>query len=117
MSEELILIRLGFSGIYKYMTIENYSEPIRCDRNRHGSRVAVFLKSLFHIVSELICRLFYLEIVCIEVKPKCSSPFVRLAWYKPPKYDTFSFAELEHVPKVLDSEENFLIGDTNYDQL
>ena len=40
-------------------------------------------------------------------------------WYRPPKYDTLSFAELEHVLKVLDSEgkEIILIGDTNCDQL
>ena len=68
------------------------------------------------VVSELIDDL---EIVCIEVKPKCSSPFVMMAWYIPPKYDTFSFTELELVLKVLDSEDKeiIFIGDTNCDQL
>ena len=68
------------------------------------------------VASELIDDL---EIVCIEVKPKCSSPFVILAWYIPPKYDTFSFTELEFVLKVFDSEDKeiILIGDTNCDQL
>ena len=49
------------------------------------------------------------------MEPKCSSSFVILAWYKPPKYDTFSFTELDHALKVLDSEgkEIILIGDTN----
>ena len=102
-----------------YITIENYSEPVRCDRNRHGGGVAVFVKESISYSVRTDLPIGDLEIVCIEVKPKCSSPFVILAWYRPPKYDTLSFTELEHVLKVLDSEgkEIILIGDTSCDQL
>ena len=102
-----------------YITIENYSEPVRCDRNRHEGGVAFFVKEFISYSVQTYLPIGDLEIVCIEVKPKCSSPFVILAWYRPPKYDTFSFTELEHVLKVLDSEgkEIILIVDTNCDQL
>ena len=97
-----------------YITIENYSEPIRCDRNRHRGGIAVFVKES---ISNSVRT--NLPIVFIEVKPKGSSPFVILAWYRPPKYDTFSFTELEHVPEVLDSEgkEIILPVDTHCNQL
>ena len=102
-----------------YITTENYSELVRCDRNRHGCGVAVFVKESISYSVRTDLLIGDLEIVCIEVKPKCSSPFVILAWYRPPKYDMFSFTELEHVLKVLDSEVKKIIsiGDTNCDQL
>ena len=111
--------KLDKSVLDSYITIENYSEPLRCDRNRHGGGVAVFVKESISYSVRTDLPIGDLEIVCIEVKPKCSSPFVILAWYRPPKYDTLSFTELEHVLKVLDSEgkEIILIVDTNCDQL
>ena len=111
--------KLDKSVLDLYITVENYSEPVRCDRNRHGGGVAVFVKESISYSVRTDLLIGDLEIVCIEVKPKCSSPVVILAWYIPPKYDTFSFTELEHVLKVLDSEgrEIILIGDTNCDQL
>ena len=111
--------KLDKSVLVSYMTIENYSEPVRCDRNRHEGLVAVFVKESISYSVQTDLPVGDLEIVCIEVKPRCSSPFVILAWYMPPKYDTLSFTELEHVLKVLDSEgkEIILIGHTNCDQL
>ena len=112
--------KLDKSVLDSYITTENYSEPVRSDRNRHGGGVAVFVKeSISYSVRTDLPIGGDLEIVCIEVKPKCSSPFVILAWYRPPKYDTLSFTELEHVLKVLDSEgkEIISIGETNCDQL
>ena len=111
--------KLDKSVLDPYITIENYSEPVRCDRNRHGGGVAVFVKESISYSVRTDLPIGDLEIVCIEVKPKRSSPFVILAWYRPPKYDTLSFTELERVLKVLDSEgkEIILIGDTNCDQL
>ena len=107
--------KLDKSILDSYITTENYSEPVRCDRNRHGAGVAVFVKESISYSVRIDLPIGDLEIVCIEVKPKCSSPFVIL----PPNDDTFSFTELEHVLKVLDSggKEIILIGDTNCDQL
>ena len=50
------------------------------------------------------------------MKPKCSSPFVMLAFYRPKTCDTFSFGR---VLKVQDSQgkEIVLMGDTNCNQL
>ena len=110
---------LDKSVLDSYITIEHYSKPVRFDRNRHGGGVAVFVKESISYSVQTDLPIGDLEIVCIEVKPICSSPFVILAWYRPPKYNTFSFTELEHVLKVLvsEGEEIILIGDTNYDQL
>ena len=88
----------------KLEKLENYSEPVTCDQNLHGDGVAVIVKEFISYGVRTHLPIGDLEMVCIEVKPKCSSPFVILASYRPPKYDTFSFTELEHVLKVLDSE-------------
>ena len=99
--------------------INNYSKPARCDRNRQGGGVAVYVKDTisFKIRNDLPTS--GLEIVCTEVMPKCSSFFIFLAWYRPPKYDHNSFFELEQILQILESEnkEVILLGDTNCDDL
>ena len=58
-----------------------------------------------------------LEIICIEVEPPKSKPFLVLAWYKPPSDPVASFDKLEKVLSYLDKEgkETILLGDTNCD--
>ena len=68
--------KLDKSVLDSYITIENYSEPVRCDRNQHGGGVAVFVKKSVSYSVRTDLPIDDLEIVCIEVKPKCSSPFV-----------------------------------------
>ena len=57
--------------------------------------------------------------MCIEVQLRCSSPFIVLAWYRPPNYDKLRLIELEQILQILDSEnkEIILLGDTNCDEL
>ena len=56
-----------------------------------------------------------LELICIEVDPPKSMPFLVLAWYRPPSAPVASFNKLEKALSFLDKEgkEMILIGDTN----
>ena len=58
-----------------------------------------------------------LEIICIEVEPPKSKPFLALAWYRPPSDPVVSFDKLEKVLSYLDKEgkEIIVLGDTNCD--
>ena len=58
-----------------------------------------------------------LEIICIEVEPPKSKPFLVLAWYRPPSDPVASFDKLEKVLSYVDKEgkEIILLGDTNCD--
>ena len=61
--------KLDKSTLDSYIINENYSEPVKCDRNQHTGGVVVFVKESksYSIQADLpICDL---EIVCIEVKP------------------------------------------------
>ena len=54
--------------------------------------------------------------ICIELKPKCSKPFILLAWYRSPNYETETLTEavntlLETFGK--EQKETLLIGDVN----
>ena len=86
----------------------------RHDRNRHGGGVGIYIQNNIHYDVRNDLPIGKLEIVCIEVKQKGSSPFPVLAWYNHNNFD-----ELENVLKILDSEnkEIILIGDTNCDNL
>ena len=57
------------------------------------------------------------EIICIEVEPPTSKPFLVLAWYRPPNDPDKSFLMLEKTLSFLDKEnkEIILLGDTNCD--
>ena len=57
--------------------------------------------------------------MCIAVQLRCSSPFIVLAWCRPPNYDKLRLIELEQVLQILDSENKkiILLGDTNCDEL
>ena len=102
-----------------HIMINNYSKPARCDRNRQGGGVAVYVKDTISYKTRNDLPTSGLEIVCIEVMPKCSSSFIVLAWYRPPKYEHNSFFELEQILQILQSEnkEVILLGDTNCDDL
>ena len=91
----------------------------RHDRNIHGGGVGIYIQNNIHYDIHNDLPIGKLEIVCIEVKQKGSSPFAVLAWYRPPEYNHNNFDELENVLKILDSEnkEIILIGDTNCDNL
>ena len=58
-----------------------------------------------------------LEILCVEISPPKSKPFLIVAWYRPPSDLVDSFNKLEKALGYLDKEgkEIILLGDTNCD--
>ena len=55
--------KLDKSVLDLYIIIENHSEPVRCDRNRHGGGVAVFVKeSISYKVYSLLEWCFIISI-------------------------------------------------------
>ena len=88
---------------------------LRHDRNRHGGRVAEFIRETIDFKHRKDLQPGSLEILCIEVKPKFSKPFLVLAWYRPPKYEHETLNEHEVLLKIIENEnkEIILIGDVN----
>ena len=93
----------------------------RCDRNRNGGGVAIYVKdNLFDKCSvREDVPVSSLEAVCIECKPVRSAPFIVFAWYRPPDESVDIFRQLEESLQFLDNEnkEVILLGDTNCDVL
>ena len=55
------------------------------------------------------------ELLCIEVKQKCTKPFIVMAWYRPPKYEFQTIDQIETLLKSPDAEGKEIIpmGDVN----
>ena len=53
--------------------------------------------------------------LCVEITPPHSKPFIILVWYRPPRENTDTFDKLENVLLFLENEgrEVILLGDTN----
>ena len=92
---------------------------LRRDRNRHGGGVAMFIRNTIDFKHRTDLQCGNLEILCIEVKPKFSRPFLVLAWYRPPKYEHETLDELQILLKTVENEnkEIILIGDVNCNDL
>ena len=87
----------------------------REDRNNRGDGVAFYVKSSINYARRKDIPLDALELVCIEIKPVKASPFIIIAWYRPPSDPILTFDKLEKVLQYLENEnkEILLIGDTN----
>ena len=84
---------------------------LRCDRNSHGGGVAIYVLDTLNFEH----RIDNLEMICIELKSKCSKPFILLAWYRPPNYETETLTEENTLLEILEKEqkEALLTGDVN----
>ena len=92
---------------------------LRRDRNRHGGGAAIFLRETLNFENRTDIKAENLEIICIEIKPKCSKPFFVLASYRLPNYETETLEELNDLLELLDKEnkEIIVIGDVNCNDL
>ena len=65
------------------LKIENY-EIERCDRNREGGGIALYIKDgiKYHVRKDLPEK--SLELLCIEIEPLKARPFFVISWYRPP---------------------------------
>ena len=99
------------------LKIENYRIE-RCDRNREGGGIALYIKDgiKYHVRKDLPEK--SIELLCIEVEPLKARPFFVISWYCP--LDTVeTFDKLDQTLQFLETEgkELILLGDTNCDFL
>ena len=82
-----------------------------------GGGVSIYVRDSIKYKRRLDIPSDDLELICIEVDPPKSMPFLVLAWYRPPSAPVASFNKLEKALSFLDKEgkEMILIGDTNCD--
>ena len=60
-----------------------------------------------------------LELISLEIKPKCAKSFILIAWYRPPKRNISSIHKIKDICQALDirQKEIIILGDTNCDDL
>ncbi len=89
----------------------------RFERNCNGGGVSIYIRDSIKYKPRNDIPIYDLQIVCIEVEPPKSRPFLILAWYRPPSDLVNTFAKLEKVLSCLDKEDKeiILLGDTNCD--
>ena len=52
---------------------------LRCDKNSHGGGVAIYLRDTLNFEHRTDLKTNSLEMICTELKPECSKPFILLA--------------------------------------
>ena len=70
----------------KQVAIEGFS-LLRLDRNRHGGGVAFYIRETVNYEHQTDIKTSNAELLCTEVKQKCTKPFIVIAWYRPLKYE------------------------------
>ena len=99
--------------------IDGYNHE-QYDHNRHGRGVCIYLKSsIDYEVVAIASHQDGLELISLEIKPKCAKSFILIAWYRPPKHDISSIHKIKDVCQALDirQKEIIILGDTNCDDL
>ena len=100
------------------ISIDRYNHE-RCDRNRHGGGVLVYIKNTIAYnrlhESDIVPDHNCIETVTIQIKPKCAKPFAIIAWYRPQNYNTDDILNIKRIYKVHDKTNNN--GDLNCDDL
>ena len=85
------------------IAINDYSLK-RCDRNRNGGGVALYVKNTVNFKPREDFPNKSLELISIEVEPKNSFPFIILGWYRPPSSPGSCFECLEENLRYFDGE-------------
>ena len=102
------------------ISIDGYVHE-RCDRNRHGGGVLIYIKDtiIYDRLDISKIEVDSLETVTIQIKPKCAKPFVIIAWYRPPKHNINDILNIEKIYKTFDKTHNEIVimGDSNCDDL
>ena len=89
----------------------------RKDRNSHGGGVALYIREPIQYTRRTDLPFRDLELICVEIQPPKSKPYIVITWYRPPNDPADSFNKLERILSCLDQEgkEIILLGDTNCD--
>ena len=87
------------------------------DRSHRGGGVASFVRDSMRFILRNDIPNSNLELLCIEVQPHKSKPFLLIALYRPPNDPITKFYKVEIVLSYLDrkGKEIILMGDTNCD--
>ena len=75
---------------FQFQAIQSW----HCDKNSHGGGVATYLRDTLNFEHRTDLKTDNLEMICIELKPKCTKPFILLAWYRPSNYKTETLTEV-----------------------
>ena len=105
------------SSIPKELTKVSGYQQLRLDRTCHGGGISIYIRDTINFKPRDDIPGDGLELICIEIEPPKSKPFLVIAWYRPPSGPVGSFDRLEKVLAYLDREgkEMILLGDTNLD--
>ena len=87
--------KLDCSSIPKELTEISGFQQKRLDRSRNGGGVSLYVKDTFKMAARDDVPADGLELLCIEISPPKSKPFLVVAWYRPPSDPVDSFSKLE----------------------
>ena len=93
-------------------------QQLRRVRSCHGGGVSIYVRNSINFKPRDDISAEGLEIICIEIEPPKSKPFLVIVWYRPPGCPVGSFDKLEKVLAYLDREGKemiILLGETNCD--
>ena len=79
-------------------------QQFRLDRTCNGGGVSVYVRDSARAKNRSDAPSDGLELLCIEIEPPKSKPFLVIAWYRPPGDTVGSFDKLEKVLAYLDRE-------------
>ena len=98
------------------MDLDKY-DLIPEDRNRHGGRVAIFIRNTvnYKIRSDIMSE--NLETITVEITKPKAKPFLLSTWYRPPNMPVNVFIDYQLIVQEMDHEnkEIICIGDFNCD--
>ena len=89
----------------------------RLDRTCNGGGVSLYVRDSVKFKPRDDVPTDSLELICVEIQPPRSKPYLVVSWYRPPSDPVGSFSKMEKVLSYLDKEgkEIILLGDTNCD--
>ena len=89
----------------------------RLDRTCNGGGVSLYVRDSVKFKPRDDVPTDSLELICVEIQPPRSKPYLVVSWYRPPSDPVGSFSNMEKVLSYLDKEgkEIILLGDTNCD--
>ena len=105
------------ASIPKELTEISGFQQKRLDRTCHGGGVAFYIRDSIKMTPRDDVPSEGLELLCVEISPPKSKPFLVVSWYSPPSDTVDSFNKLEKALAFLDKEgkEIIFLGDTNCD--
>ena len=105
------------ASVPKELSATSIYQQKRLDRTCNGGGVSIYVRDSIKMTPRDDVPSHGLELLCVEISPPKSKPFLVVTWYRPPSDPVDSFDKLEKALAFLDKEgkEIILLGDTNCD--